>query len=194
MLRLQRLRSSDTALCRFMEKVLTESFPVEEYRELAELRALTETEDRFHNNLILDGATPVGLLTWWDFGRFHYVEHFAIAGNLRNRQYGQRALALARARIPTPLVLEVEQPVEETARRRIRFYERQGFALWDRGYLQPPYRPGADALPMRLMACGDLRPDRDFTEVRNTIHREVYHAEQPVEQPSAYPSPRITRL
>lgn len=179
MLRLQRLRSSDTALCRFMEKVLTESFPLEEYRELAELRALTETEDSFHNNLILDDAAPVGVITWWDFGRFHYVEHFAIAAERRNRQYGRGALALARARTRTPLVLEVEPPVEEAARRRIRFYEREGFTLWEKDYLQPPYRPGAAFLPMRLMACGDLRPERDFAQVCGTIHRKVYHVEQP---------------
>ncbi len=178
MLRLHRLRASDTPACRFMEQVLTEAFPVEEYRELSELRELTGNRDIFYNNLVLDGATPVGLITWWDFEWFRYVEHFAIAPAFRNKEYGHRTLALVRAQTRTPLVLEVERPVQEMARRRIGFYQRQGFTLWERDYQQPPYRPGAGFLPMYLMAHGDLDPERDYARVRATIHSEVYRVEQ----------------
>lgn len=171
---LQRICSCDTAHYRFMESLLVQAFPVEEYRPLEELRTLTEEESRFHNHVIVDAGIPVGLITYWDFGDFHYVEHFAVAPELRNGGMGARVLACVKERLSTPIVLEVEMPVEEMARRRVGFYGRQGFVLWENAYVQPPYRPGGDSLPMRLMVCGDLRSDRDFHRIEKTIHREVY--------------------
>lgn len=38
MIRLQRITTADTDLYSYMEKLMTQSFPSEEYRELEELR------------------------------------------------------------------------------------------------------------------------------------------------------------
>ena len=175
MLRLQRIHTADAELYAFMEQLLTASFPPEEYRALEQLRLYTDTREAFHNNVILDGETPVGLFTYWDFGDFCYGEHFAINPERRNGGYGKRALEeLCRTAHPRPIVLEVEMPEEEMARRRIGFYQRQGFALWDKPYQQPPYKPGDGYLPMRLMAYGGMDPEQDFGKVRDCIYREVY--------------------
>ena len=177
MLRLQRIRTADTDLYSFMEQLLVASFPPEEYRALEQLRLYTDTREAFHNNVIFDDDVPVGLFTYWDFGTFCYGEHFAIDPARRNGGYGKRALEeLCRTVHPRPIVLEVEMPVEEMARRRIGFYQRQGFTLWDKPYQQPPYKPGDGFLPMRLMAYGDIDPEQDFERVRDRIHREVYGA------------------
>ena len=69
----------------------------------------------------------------------------------------------------------MEEPTEEMARRRIGFYQRHGFQLWESPYLQPPYRAGDDLLPMQLMAWGALREKEAFDEVKQTLYREVYH-------------------
>ena len=175
MLRLQRIHTADAELYAFMEQLLTASFPPEEYRALEQLRLYTDTREAFHNNVILDGETPVGLFTYWDFGDFCYGEHFAIDPERRNGGYGKRALEeLCRTVHPRPIVLEVEMPEEEMARRRIGFYQRQGFALWDKPYQQPPYKPGDGYLPMRLMAYGGMDPEQDFGKVCDCIYREVY--------------------
>lgn len=74
-----------------------------------------------------------------------------------------------------PVVLEVEMPEDEMSRRRIGFYARQGFLLWeDHDYMQPPYRAGDAPLPMRLMAWGNLNAETDFTRVKNAIYSVVY--------------------
>ena len=74
-----------------------------------------------------------------------------------------------------PLVLEVEMPDNELAQRRIGFYQRQGFQLWDEcPYEQPPYHPEDESLPMYLMVHGPLTPEA-FPAVCTLIHREVYH-------------------
>lgn len=174
MIRLRRITTADTELYGFMESLMTEAFPVEEYREPAELREFTDNKECFYNNIIYDGDTPVGLITYWDFGCFHYVEHFAIATSMRNGGYGRKVMELLKKMLPTPIVLEVEMPDCEIAERRIGFYERQGFRLWGGDYCQPPYRQGGKHIPMRLMVFGELDSKRDFDDVRTKIHREVY--------------------
>lgn len=173
MIALHRITDPDSQAYRFAERLLTTAFPPEEYREPAEWRVLTAGRDRFRNNVICDDGMPVGLLSYWDLGRFHYVEHFAVTPELRNRSYGERALKYLLRDLPTPVVLEVEAPVDDTTRRRIGFYRRQGFVLWETEYRQPPYRPGGDWLPMHLMAYGNL-PETEFEAVRDTIYKHVY--------------------
>ena len=173
-IQIRRFQDADTSEYNSMEKLLTSAFPKEEYRDLQEMRALTKSKNAFHNNLIYDGDTFIGMITYWDFGRFCYIEHFATLPDMRNRGYGRAILEKMKDMLRRPIVLEVELPTEVMAQRRIRFYERQGFVLWKHGYMQPPYRPGDTCLPMRLMASGDLDEEKDFEVIEKTIHREVY--------------------
>lgn len=96
---------------------------------------------------------------------------------MRNKGYGKKVLDHLQSHLHAPLVLEAEYPVEEIARRRIGFYERQNFVLWNHEYMQPPYRPEDNFLKMVLMVHGDLKEDRDFDFVRRTIYKEVYMRE-----------------
>ena len=70
--------------------------------------------------------------------------------------------------------MEVERPIEEMAQRRINFYQRQGFTLWEKDYYQPPYKPGDDFLPMYLMVHGSLDPEKDYEDIRHKLHTVVY--------------------
>lgn len=47
MIKFQRIATSDTALYDYMEKLMTTSFPPEEYRLLAELRNYTDAKPHF---------------------------------------------------------------------------------------------------------------------------------------------------
>ena len=109
-----------------------------------------------------------------DFDSFYYVEHFATNPALRNGGYGKRTLEYLCNYLKRPIVLEVERPVEEMAKRRISFYQRQGFTLWEKDYCQPPYKPGDDFLPMYLMVHGELDCEKDFETIKKRIHKEVY--------------------
>lgn len=178
MIRLHRITTRDVALYRFMEELLVASFPPEEYRELALLRETTDRRPLFANHVVTDDDRPVGFITWWDFAGFRYVEHFALLTSERNAGYGRRVLELLARESPLPLVLEAEAPDTEIARRRIGFYERAGFAVWDREYRQPPYRPGDGFLPMWLLVRGEPERLPERGAVRETIYREVYGLER----------------
>lgn len=174
MITLQRITDTDTAEYRFVENLMAQAFPREEYREPKQQREFTETNRMFYNNIVCDDGLPVGLFTYWNFGSFHYVEHFAIAPEKRNHGYGKLVIDEIKTMVHTPLVLEVEPPTDELTRRRIGFYERCGFKVWESEYLQPPYREGDDYLPLRLMAYGELDEAADFDTVRRYIYKYVY--------------------
>ena len=107
MLTLKRITTKDKALYAFMENLMTTSFPNDEYRELNELRVFTDTLPQFINNVIFDNDTPIGLISYWNFEGFHYVEHFAIAPSQRNGGYGKRVLQLLCETLPQPIILVV---------------------------------------------------------------------------------------
>ena len=175
MIKFQRITTKDTALYNYMEQLMTDSFPAEEDRSLEELRNYTDNKPHFHCNIILLQNNPIGLITYWDFGHFYYVEHFAIAPSQRNSGHGKNVLYHLCRQINKPVVLEVEIPEEEIAIRRINFYKRNGFNLWEKPYMQPPYKAGDNYLPMRLMAYGNLECGKDFEQVKECIYREVYN-------------------
>lgn len=175
MIRFQRITTADTDLYAYMEQLMTASFPSDEYRALDEMKRYTDTKPYFYNNIIFHDKTPIGLITYWDFGQFYYVEHFAIDPSQRNGGHGKNVLNHLCQLLNRPIVLEVEAPEEEMAKRRINFYKRHGFTLWENPYLQPPYKPGDNYLPMLLMAHGELECERDFNSIKDKLYKEVYN-------------------
>ena len=136
-MRFERLKSARDA--RFSEAMgfYRESFPRHEQREDASQRAALDRE-AYQFNLIYDGDALVGILLCWEAEAFIYVEHFCIRPELRNRRYGQRALALLNGRGKT-VILEIDPPVDETSIHRKGFYERAGYHANGFAHVHPPY-------------------------------------------------------
>ena len=82
MIKLQPISTSDLQHYKFMEELLVDAFPPEEYRQLEELREYTDRTGNFHNNIIFDDDLPIGFITYWDFDRFYYVERETDVGIL----------------------------------------------------------------------------------------------------------------
>ncbi|WP_321520084.1 GNAT family N-acetyltransferase [uncultured Bacteroides sp.] len=177
MISIQRIYTTDKDNYRFAERLLTTAFPKEERRELSLQRQYTDQNKHFHNNILLANEEPIGFISYWDFDKFIYVEHFAIDETKRNGGYGKLVLSALKEKLGRPIVLEVELPENETSKRRICFYQRQGFQLWKEKYQQPPYRGGDSYLPMLLMAQGELNSETAFDEVKVTLYKKVYGVE-----------------
>lgn len=158
-----------------IEEIYLMSFPDEERRPLEDLRALSENDESpFAMLKIMDDGNVAGLLSYWDFGEFRYVEHFAIKSAIRSKGTGSAALNEFIAMSATPVVLEVERPgSNDMADRRIGFYRRHGFETLDEyDYVQPPYSPGLPAVPLLLMTTDAAATDPDKTGT--TLHKMVY--------------------
>lgn len=156
-----------------VEQLWLSAFPEAEHRDTAAQRANTDTQPKFHC-LVAEDTQMVGFLTYWDFGTFCYVEHFATLPTVRNSGYGSIILREVLRRAGKPFVLEVEQPDTELSQRRVRFYERNGLTLWQVPYTQPAYREGGASVPMLLMATAPLSAEQDFPTIRRTLYTEVY--------------------
>ena len=169
------IHTSDPAFP-FVEQLWLDAFPHCERRPTPDQRHNTDHNPAFHCLLAEESGQPVGFFTCWQFPDFWYGEHFAVSSLYRNRGYGALIMAAVLDYIEhKPLVLEVEMPDNALAQRRIGFYQRQGFQLWDDcPYEQPPYHPEDEPLPMYLMVHGPLTPEA-FPAVCTLIHREVYH-------------------
>ena len=154
--------------------IMQASFPLDEYRPCDEQRALL-ADARYRLHTITENGHAVAFAATWDFDTFLFVEHLAVAPQCRNRGLGAALLARLQAEHPCRLCLEVELPQDDLSRRRIGFYERCGFTFNEYPYTQPPITRGRQPVPLRLMSTnGALMPD-EFTAVRDTLYKEVYH-------------------
>lgn len=158
----------------FVEELLHSSFPEVERREDEEQRAYTDEHPLFACYLICDEKIPIGVITVWQLNGFHYLEHLAISPTLRSKGYGQLVIETIKRKLAGTIVLEVELPEDELSTRRIGFYQRCGFSLCQKPYLQPPYREGDAPLPMHLMFTGTKSIDENFESIRDCIHKYVY--------------------
>lgn len=112
----------------------------------------------------------IGFITLWNLKGITYVEHFALLPECRGRGYGSKILN----KIDGPVVLEVEPPQDMLTRKRIAFYERNGFTLHpDFEYMQPPYGHGLPWVRLYLMTRGSV----NLTEIKNLMHKEIYGQE-----------------
>ncbi len=186
---LQQVTSQASPYWDSLVHIYLQSFPIDEQRPVESIACLFADKPRYTMYAIIDddqnshseayskpytlNTKPIGLLTTWTFDGFTYIEHFALAPEVRGLGYGSEALQMLIAQTPRPLILEAEPPTDELTRRRIRFYERSGFTLYDYPYLQPAYT--ADSQPAELRLMGTLDTQRTpLDQVSRILHREVY--------------------
>lgn len=160
----------------FIEQLLCTSFPKNERRDHDTQRLYTDIKNNFQCLLIKQADhTPIGVLTYWDFETFYYIEHLAIASNLRGHGWGSKTMRTFIINHPQkPVVLEVEHPTNEESIRRINFYKQCGLHLWECDYMQPPYRETDEWFPLFLMASDGLSFNKDYHHIRKCIHSSVY--------------------
>lgn len=150
--------------------IYIDSFPEEERREWSDIM----NNEQPHLVTIRVDGEAAGLLTWWDLDEFVYIEHFAIHPDKRGDGIGETVLEqfdeIAGDR---PIILEAEpENSDKNAERRLRFYNRNGYSVLHRDYVQPPYRNGLPSVPLYLLQKHGAPLDVDH--VTRTLHREVY--------------------
>lgn len=143
-------------------KLYNEAFPPEERREYHDERHLANfikmKGGKFHVLAVKDGDRFLGFLSYWTFEGYTYVEHFAICPEQRGKKLGTEMLHHIFKEVSPDVLLEVEKPVGDVEKRRIDFYERNGFCVRKEfNYVQPPYSPDMQPVPMLLMTHGDIR-------------------------------------
>ena len=156
-------------------EIMEYSFPADERRDFEE--QFEEFRQPLFHCICRETADRVeGFMNYWDFTDFLYLEHFAVARELRGQGIGTQFIRKIRSIADgRPIILEAEPPeLSEAAASRIAFYERLGFTLNPHEYYQPPYRSGEKPLRLVIMSdCGVLSQE-DFLRMRSVLYREAY--------------------
>ncbi len=172
MIALRRItHAGDSAWNRLMT-LYKESFPPEERRDMHQLEQMLAAVPEMFFNAVEEDGLLCGLASYWDLGDFYYMEHLAVFPEMRNRKIGQQILAYWQQHLHKPQLLEVEPAVEEMACRRIGFYERNGYAVLYKDYVQPSYTADEDACPLWIMgtdACPEI--ETYIERIKETVYR-----------------------
>lgn len=157
-----------------MYEILSQSFPLDEYRSYEDHKALMD-KSCYTVYTCCDGEDLMGFLAVWEFAEFGFIEHFAVAPQYRNRGLGGKMLRDLADRLGKRLCLEVEPPQTPMACRRIGFYQRNGFYLNDYAYTQPSLGVGRREIPLQIMTTGSPMNEKTFREVRDILYYNVYN-------------------
>ena len=155
----------------FAQQLFEEAFPEQERPPFSSLRH--RDAGKFHFLVAENGYDPVGILTYWTFDELVYVEHFAIAEELRNQGLGKAVFLNFLSQQTEQVVLEVEVPNTEEADHRVEFYASMGFFQNPQPYVQPSYHDDNRTVPMIIMSKYELDDD-EFSEIKTLLYREVY--------------------
>lgn len=123
------------------------SFPLAERRKKEDhLRAYAD--ERFFPLSAWDGNVLVGLLFFWEWDSYRYLEYLAVNPSLRGQSFGSEMLRYLRDSEHT-IILEIDPLINELSVRRLQFYERAGYTLTPFRFMHLPYR--REAQPQELL-------------------------------------------
>lgn len=156
-------------------KRLIDAFPYEERRdEVDEKKCFLKSQFNFCE--ITDGGESVGLIVFWVFESFLFVEHIAINKEIRSKGYGSKTIDLIKSKYNLPIILEAEAPLTETQKKRIKFYENLGFKVNSYDYTQPSYH-NAESVPLLVLSfpkvLNENEFDEFFRETRIVVYEEI---------------------
>lgn len=174
MIVVKRIMSGQDETFRKLMELYVEAFPLEERREIAQLEKMLETEPAMCCNAVECDGVLAGLLVYWDFDTFYYLEHLAVFAEMRDKKIGQRILDWIDGHLGGVRILEVEPDDTEIAARRIQYYRRNGYRILDKSYIQPSYRPGGEGCPLWIMGNVDEQPREVLDEEIRIIKNRVY--------------------
>ncbi|WP_447951807.1 GNAT family N-acetyltransferase [Chryseobacterium koreense] len=120
---------------------------------------------------VTDQWESVGYMILWELSSFVFIEHLEIFGKYRNRKYGSQMIAdLFRNYARIALESEPENQ-DNNSRRRISFYQRNGFTIIDETYVQPSYGEGKK--PLSLLLFANWKPE-NIDRIKEEIYDVVY--------------------
>jgi ribosomal protein S18 acetylase RimI-like enzyme len=126
------------------------SFPAAERRkEEDQLRALSD--ERFFPLSAWKGSELVGLLFYWEWDSYRYLEHLAVNPELRGQGYGSQLIRNLRDSEHT-IILEIDPLVNELSVRRLQFYERAGFTLTPYRFVHLSYRLNVEPIELLILS------------------------------------------
>ncbi|SFG72656.1 GNAT family N-acetyltransferase [Sporolactobacillus nakayamae] len=155
--------------------LMRESFPQAEFRSRdKELDLLNQMNFTILSRYDQSGKALEGFIAEWSFHDFLFIEHFAVQSSLRGHGIGSHMLSEYLEHANKPVLIEVETPTTDLAKRRIHFYERLGFTLSEFGYIQPDLQQTGEHVHLLMMQYPTPLTEQEFLACNEEIFRSVY--------------------
>lgn len=154
--------------------LMREAFPAEERRMDEEYRRLFK-----HQNVQILCAREEerlnGFLLFWVLEHFVFVENFAVLPAARGLGLGSAMLQQLKSHYDLPLILEVEPPEDELTRRRVAFYQRNGYHLNGYEYYLPCLHESIPrSIQLKIMSAPEPLSDECCKKVIEALYSTVY--------------------
>ncbi len=147
------------------------AFPADERREETEHLNVLKKSD-FHSDAIIDEGKFIGILMYWEAPDFIFLEHFATLPEVRGKGKGKIALDKLKQK-GKPVILEIENPIDEITERRYAFYRRNGFIMNDFRHVQARYHLGDDDVELKLLSYPEKLSEKEYLNFEAYLSRNV---------------------
>lgn len=132
-------------------RIYNASFPLNEKRTLEQQTSVFNKPD-YRLSVFISDYQLLGFISFWTTPEFIFIEHLAVAPELRNRGIGKTILEPFIENYSQPVILEIELPVDNLTIGRLHFYESLGFQLNEHEHSQPPYHKEDEPVPMKILS------------------------------------------
>ena len=126
------------------------SFPLNE-RRLSSQQTDVFKKQEYQVDIYLSDNHVVGFIAFWTTKDFIYIEHLAIAPEVRSKGLGSAILKPFIERETIPVILEIEPTIDDLTHRRLKFYDSLGFIQNEHLHFQPPYHPEDQPLKFEIL-------------------------------------------
>ncbi len=154
-------------------QIMSESFPKAERRLSSDMKSRLLRDD-FSVYTVSEKGEMLAFITVYKLSEFDFIEHFAVKEKYRGTGLGARILRELKETHTKRLCLEAEPPLTDMARRRIAFYQRNGFTLNEYPYIQPSIAKGEPEIPLMIMTGEGAISESEFSRLRDELYKKVY--------------------
>ena len=154
-------------------KIMERSFPVEEMRCYEGQKALLERDD-YKIKMYTHEEKVAGFCAYYELDGVLYIEHLAANPEVRGLGIGTKLVEEILSETEEIVILEVEPPVDEITKRRIRFYEKLGFHLNPHYHFQPPLNKDTEGVELKMMSFPREISDEEQKAYRRLVNMKVY--------------------
>lgn len=152
-------------------EIYRSSFPIFEQRDIDnQMKAMKD--DKFNCRVYIENDIVIGILFFWQWKNYRYIEHFAISKDIRGKNYGSKILSEFCTEQYLN-ILEIDLPIDKVSISRLNFYERLGFLINKYDHIHPPYRLGYKGHDLKVLSYKNFLDDKEYNEFNNFLRQKV---------------------
>lgn len=150
------------------------SFPASERRLLPAQKAIFSHPSYRLDIWFNEDDKYVGLMDWWEYDGFRYVEHIAVSPDARSGGYGSRIFKSWLKSSQKPVFLEIDPVTDDISRRRLQFYQRLGFVENPMEHVQPHFQGTGEQVRLRVLSYPRPMSGEEYADFLAALKKDVW--------------------